>query len=47
MVQESKAEVIWPRKETRLRLRRKKDSEDGTTWEKKGRKTEAEMDGLC
>ena len=25
----------------------KKDSGDGTTWEKKARKNEAEMDGLC
>ena len=24
-----------------------KDSGDGTTWEKKERNTEAEMDGLC
>ena len=36
-----------PRKETRPRLRRKKYSEDGTTQEKKARKTEAEMTGLC
>ena len=27
--------------------RRKKDSGDGTTWEKKKRKSEGEMDGLC
>ena len=46
-VQESKTEVVWPRKETRPRIRRQKDSGDGTTWEKKKRKTEAEMDGLC
>ena len=46
-VQESKTEVVWPRKETRPRIRRKKDSGDGTTCEKKKRKTEAEMDGLC
>ena len=45
-VQESKTEVVWPRKEARPILRRKKDSGDGTTWEKKARKTEAEMDGL-
>ena len=43
-VQESKSEVVWPRKEARPRLLRKKDSGDGTTWEKKARKTEAEMD---
>ena len=46
-VQESKTEVVWTRKETRPRIRRKKYSGDGTTWEKKKRKTEAEMDGLC
>ena len=46
-VQESKTEVVWPRKETRPRIRRKKNSGDGATWEKKKRKTEAEMDGLC
>ena len=28
-----------------LTTTRKKDSGDGTTWEKKKRKTEAEMDG--
>ena len=33
--------------ETRPRIRRKKESGDGTTWEKKTKKTEAEMDGLC
>ena len=46
-VQESKTEVVWPRKESRPRIRRKKDSGDCATWEKKMRKTEAEMDGLC
>ena len=46
-VQESKTDVGWPYKEARPRLRRKKDFGDGTTWEKKARKTEAEMDGLC
>ena len=30
-VQESETRVVWPRKEARPRLRRKKDSEDGTT----------------
>ena len=45
-VQESNADVVWPRKEARQRLRRKKDSGDGTTREKKARKTESEMDGL-
>ena len=40
-------EVIWPRKEARPLLRRKNDSGDGTTWEKKNMKTESEMDGLC
>ena len=28
-------------------MRRKKDSVDGTTWEKKARKTESGMDGMC
>ena len=46
-VQESATQVVWPRKEARPRLRRKKDSGRGTTREKKARKTEAEMDGLC
>ena len=46
-VQESTTEVVWPRKEARPRLRRKKDSGDGTTMQKKARKTETEMDGLC
>ena len=46
-VQESTTDVVWLRKEARPRLRRKKDSGDGTTREKKARKTEAEMDGLC
>ena len=45
--QESKTEVVWPRKEARPRIRRKKDSGDGTTWEKKKRRAEIEMDGLC
>ena len=45
-MQEGKAEVVWPRKEARP-LCRKKDSGDGTIREKKARKTEAEMDGLC
>ena len=40
-------EVVWPRKEARPRLRRKKDSGCGTTRERKARKTEAEMGGLC
>ena len=45
-VQESATGVVWPRKETRPRLRRVKYSGDGTTREKKARKTETEMDGL-
>ena len=40
-------EVLWTREDTIPRIHRKKDSEDGTTWEKKARKTEAGMDGLC
>ena len=39
--------MVWPRKEAIPRLRRKKDSGDGTTWEKNARKFKAEMDGLC
>ena len=46
-VQEIYTEVVWQRKETRPRLCRKKDSGDGTTWQKKKRKNEAEMDELC
>ena len=47
-VQESATDVVWPRKEARPSgLRRKTDSGDGSTREKKARKTEAEMDGLC
>ena len=45
-VQESTTDVVWPHKAARPRIRRKKDSGDGTTWEEKKRKTEAEMDGL-
>ena len=43
-MQESDTVVVWPRKGTRPRLGRKKDSGDGTTCEKKRGKTEAEMD---
>ena len=44
-VQERKTEVVWPRKEARPRLCRKKDSGDGTTWEKKrGRRKQRWMD---
>ena len=46
-MQKSKIEVVWTHQEARSRIRRKKDSEDDTTSEKKARKTEAEMDGLC
>ena len=46
-MQESATEVVWPRKEARPRIGREKDYGDGTTWEKKARKTETEMDGLC
>ena len=43
-----KARLRWfgTRQEAIPRIRRKKDSGHGTTWEKKARKTEAEMDGL-
>ena len=37
-VPESATQVVWPTKEARLRLRRKKDSGDGTTREKKERR---------
>ena len=43
---ESEIDVVWTREETRQGIRRKKDSEDGTTCEKKARKTETEIDGL-
>ena len=47
-MQESETEeAVWPRKEARPGIRRKKDSGEGTNREKKARKTEAEMDGLC
>ena len=46
-VQKSKIGVVWTRQEASPRIRRKKDSADGTTWVKKARKTEAEMGGLC
>ena len=46
-VQESWSKVVGTRKEARPRLHRKKDSGDGTTLEKKKRKTEEEMGGLC
>ena len=45
-VRENKTEVVWPLKEARPRLRWKKDTGDGTTWGKKNRTTETEMDGL-
>ena len=35
---ERKTDVVWPRKEAIPRIRRKKDSGDGTTWEKKKRR---------
>ena len=38
-------QVVWPRKEAIPRLCRKKDSGDGTTWEKKrGRRKQRWMD---
>ena len=46
-MQELKTDVVWPRKEARQIIRGKKDSGDGTTWERKKGKTEAGMDGLC
>ena len=46
-MQESNIEVVWTRKEARPRMLRKKYSGDGTTWEKKKGKAEADMDGLC
>ena len=46
-MQESATEVVWPRKEARPLLCRKKDSGDGTTREKKASKTEQRwMDGV-
>ena len=46
-VQKSATEVVWPRKEARPLLCRKKDSGDGTTREKKARKTGAEDCLMC
>ena len=46
-VQQRATEVVWPRKETIPKLRRKTASGDGTTREKKARKTESEVDELC
>ena len=46
-VQENATQAVWSRKEAVPRLRKKNDSGDGNTREKKARKTEAEMDGLC
>ena len=34
--------MIWTREEARPRIRQKRDSGDGTTWEKKKEETEAE-----
>ena len=44
-----KARLRWfgTRQEAIPIIRRKKDSGHGTTWEKKARMTESEMDGLC
>ena len=44
---ECKTDVVRTREETIQRIRRKKHSGCGTTWEKKKRKTESEIDGLC
>ena len=46
-MQESETGVVWTRGETRPTIRRKKDSGAGTIYEKKKKKTEAEMDELC
>ena len=46
-MQERETEVVWTHEEMRPRIDRKEYSGDGTTWEKKKMKTEAEMDGLC
>ena len=43
-VQESATQVVWPRKETRQRLRWKTNSGDGTTWAKRGRPKQRWMD---
>ena len=44
-MQESKTYVVWPRKEARPRIRQKKDSGDGTTWEKKMKRKTICRDG--
>ena len=41
-----KARLVWFG-HVKRRDRRKKDSGDGTTWEKKAGQTGAEMDGMC
>ena len=39
-------DYVWTREETRPKYVGRKTG-DGIAWEKKKRKTEAEMDGLC
>ena len=39
--------VVWTREETRPKTCWKKYSRDGATWDKKARKPEGEMGGLC
>ena len=39
--------MAWAREEARPRNRRRKESGAGIPWDKKNRKTEEEMDGLC
>ena len=46
-VHESETGLVWIHEVTRPRIRRKKDSGGGTTREKKTRKVNVEMDGLC
>ena len=38
--------MVWKREETRPRIRWKTDTGDGTSWEKKKRKTKTEIDAL-
>ena len=40
-------EVVWTCEETKTKLLGKTNSGDGTAWEKKRKKTNAEKNGLC
>ena len=47
-VQESETGMVWTCEETIPKIRRKTDTGDGATWEKRrGRPANADLDGLC